>query len=411
VSWFVSKPSVDTRDISTPLVRSAAETVDAQFGKTGDHRVTHDDVAQARAALRGDPAVVAKSFGALEVDLLERHLDTLDQLVDQAAENAGGAFASSLAVNAIRDQDALRCAAAISTNFGENPSNLNLKELVEARAAFVALESGELERTNPKLAKKLKAVPQFNKENLDAIESFMRYGHGGLVDHGPMTIALDRGAEALRFEHVFKLSGTFPVDSDELEASIKRYESELSKSGYDRVYLTTEDSDGFYVAVVDKGFLPSSVRSGTRAQQGTAENPGNAFRVISVCDTDNTLLEAATRPLATALVSIKTALAQFFGDKLAQGIHEIIDGIGVKDPKLREVLEQRRLRELKNDALNVGKLGLAGATAVYFPLALGVGLAGWTALNVLDYFMTTKSARPFFGAVGVVVERPGPIEP
>ncbi|MEK7703433.1 MAG: hypothetical protein AAB426_00630 [Myxococcota bacterium] len=423
MSWFSSKPpekSVDTRTIADALARGAAEAIDARYGETGNHLVSESDVAQARAEVRSNRPELEQSLGALQTKIIERNLDVLEAMVQGKAKGPE-AFCSCMTIFSIRDPAVQRCAEVITSNFrpgvqADDPARpetayLTLDKLVWARKVYAQLQSGELERTNPELAQRLRAEPHFNEPNIDALELFMREGRGGIVDHGPMSVPLDKDGKVVTFEHVFKLPVPFAGDGEDLEARLKKYEDEFSHTGYDRVYLTSEEGEGFYVAIIDQGFLPQSVRAGTRVQQGTPDEPGGLFRVLAARDVDNTVAEAAARPLMTAARTAKNSLAQLFSDRFAAGMRGALETIPVNDPKQVERYEQRRLRELKEDGLNVTKIALTGAAAVGWPTALAIGLGGLTGMNVVDYATGTKSARQFFGAVGVMVQRTGPVVP
>jgi hypothetical protein len=355
---------IDVRGIEDPNQHSAAQTL-LRLTRAGDHALTPRRLAQAETKLaRGAVGAEAPFL----VDQLERQLPALRALVDQApSHRAPLPFTNTIGVEAIANDAARRCATALTSGL-ERPDVLTLAQVVEARAI---VRDGP-ESTHPRASVVREALDAglVTPAALEALETFLRSGQGGLVCHGPISVS------GRVLNDVYRL----PVHGGDVRAAIDAYEAKFGHTGYDRIYLQAQPEGGLYLALNDHGRISDLVKPGYRAALPEGSERSCALEVLHVVDVPNGFREAALGPWRDTVAKLGDAMAGALRGRASDGVERASTQAaavvgGAPAPRAR-------VSDLVNLGTAFGGLTAVGTAVCLSELALPVALsaAGATAI-------------------------------
>ncbi len=387
-------PTVDVRGIEDPNQHSAAQTLLRLTGAR-DHVLTQRRLTQAEAKLaRG--AVAAEA--PILVEQLRRQLPALRDLVERATRPGALPFTNTIGVDAIARDAVRQCAAAITSGL-ERPDVLTLSQVVEARA--VLAEDASSHPRAPHL-REAAAAGLITPESLEALETFLRTGQGGLVCHGPISVS------GQVFNDVYRL----PVSGGDLSAAVAEYEAKFAHTGYDRIYLEAQPEGGLYLALNDHGRISDLVKAGYRASLPPGSERSCALEVIHVVDVPNGFSEAALGPWRDTVAKLGDAMAGALRSRATEGVERAAAnavGAVTGGPAARA-----RVSDLINLATAFSGLTAVGTAVCLYELAVPVALGAAGAAAIISGVNIASWARnrgdqnktAIAHALGIAVNQP-----
>jgi hypothetical protein len=367
-------PAVDIRGIEDPNQHSAAQTLLRLTGAR-DHVLTQRRLTQAEAKLaRG--AVAAEA--PILVDQLRRQLPALRALVERAPTGSSALpFTNTIGVDAIARDAVRQCAAAITSGL-ERPDVLTLAQVVEARA--VLAEGASSHPRAPHL-REAAAAGLITPETLEALETFLRTGQGGLVCHGPISVS------GQVFNDLYRL----PVSGGDLGAAVADYEAKFAHTGYDRIYLEAQPEGGLYLALNDHGRISDLVKPGYRAALPPGSERSCALEVIHVVDVPNGFREAALGPWRDTVAKLGDAMTGALRSRATEGVERAAAnavGAVTGGPAARA-----RVSDLINLATAFSGLTAVGTAVCLYELAVPVALGAAGAAAIISGVNIASWAR------------------
>ena len=406
---FKPKPFVATTEIADGEARAGAELIDDHVGKKKDGVVTKADLDKTRELLKKHDAFVKAGknekspLAALmlkEIATVRASLDHLEAALHGPKPKVGNrVYCTSLRVDTIHDQGAMKTAKFLAANIGGGKAQLNLHEVDEVSGALDVREHGgpPTPAQAAILAKVEAAIVSgdFDLKAFRNIELFMFTGKGGLVQHGPVYIS------GKPFHGVYKMplpEGFDFSDAEKTKALLDGLEDDFKDTGYDRVYLKNDKGE-LFVALNESGGI-SRVKKGFRAQfkdDGEYKDSGEVLRAV---DVDNSVSEAIFgfwSKLAKKLVDgIKGRLTN---DETGKAIRDVADkqeGSLTKGENFRAML----LAGSAVASMGVATINLPAAAIVAvgaFTVSTGASLVAMAA--------TDKSDLAVLNRAGVAVNR------
>ncbi|MBC7794211.1 MAG: hypothetical protein H7Z43_10930, partial [Clostridia bacterium] len=256
------------------------------------------------------------------------NLEELSRLIDIAVEApVKKSIFLGVPVNAIVDTELRDCALAVNLNYGAgSPKDLLVRAHLNAALNEVA-NSGNPSFVPTKAYTDASSNREFNRNNLESLDLYMRTGMGGLTNHGTIE------GNGYEFHRVFKLplleAVTLPdgkpfdqqppdKKSQYLSQTITAYEIQFGRTGYDRIYVIGDD-DCIYVALHDKGVITNLDAGTTVVFTDPSPDHDNrsvrlAGRIERVVDVNNTRKEASIDMIPRVLSTWADTANNWFND-------------------------------------------------------------------------------------------------
>lgn len=401
--------SFDTRNLPDgSRQRTAAEIVDRFFGHRHDYVVTKKDLNKVRKALAsldgGQPAQHAglhaptakgplAQLTQFERQVLRDHVDELEQfLAPPQATDVD--FCTSLATQAILNDDIRRCAEFIAKNFGEGEAEVNLSELTEAIAALAAAKANGGALTDR--LENAEGARSFTQENVDRLEAFMKTGLGGLVTHDHVSI------NGVRFK------AAYPLPAEPNADAIKQFEERFKDTGFDRIYIKGNDGR-LYVVLNESGSL--RIRAGMRVQLGPEGSRRDSGQVLFVHDVNNSIREATIGFWGGLASRLVRSMQGKLNEDLDSQVNKVAtDAAAGGASESTEAADKSIVPYLAVGGVLAGG-GAIGAAALFNPAVLaaigGGAVLAITGFNVFDAIHAKRSQdlSMIYHAMGVTVNR------